>query len=219
MQQHINQNYRFKSYFLNIRFLLFSVDQGNDISFDYKFRTMIGADGSMFWGPGMKWRTSCDVDLTYFPFDTQNCTVKFVNWIYNKQLVNFVKYSPEVDLSFFQENGEWELIKTYVDDSEKYVYEDVEMPSIAFTITLQRIPTYFVLNVIVPCVILTAMCAMVFLLPSESGEKVSFGTTLLLSYTVLILMISDITPRSGTKIPLLCMYKLNIFSSLERVSI
>lgn len=44
----------------------------------------------------------------------------------------------------------------------------------------------------------------VFLLPSESGEKVSLRTIIMLAYAVLSVMIHDITARLGGKIPLIC---------------
>ena len=42
-----------------------------------------------------------------------------------------------------------------------------------------------------------------FLLPSESGEKVSLSITVLLGYSVVLLMVADVTPRSGLDIPYL----------------
>ena len=171
---------------------------------------MVFADGTVTWAPGFKWKTSCPVDLKYFPYDIQKCNVMFINWMYNGMAINFTKAGlSTVLLNNYVPNGEWELLNTYVDDTPNRV-EDiegvVEMPQIQFTLELKRLPAFFENAVIVPCIIMTLMTAMVFVLPSESGEKVSLGTTLMLSYTVLILMISDVTPRTGTSTPLLCKY-------------
>ena len=40
-------------------------------------------------------------------------------------------------------------------------------------------------------------------MPVESGEKVSLSITIMLSYSVLLLVISDVTPRSGSGQPYL----------------
>ena len=58
------------------------VDQGQDLSYKTPYRVGVIFTGYTYWIPSYKWQTSCDVDLTYFPFDTQTCSVIFVNWIY-----------------------------------------------------------------------------------------------------------------------------------------
>ncbi len=50
---------------------------------------------------------------------------------------------------------------------------------------------------------MTMASVLVFILPVESGEKVSLSITIMLSYSVLLLVVSDVTPRSGTGQPLL----------------
>ena len=47
------------------------------------------------------------------------------------------------------------------------------------------------------------MSLLVFILPVQSGEKVSLSITILLSYTVLLVVVSDVTPRSGDGQPYL----------------
>ena len=51
---------------------------------------------------------------------------------------------------------------------------------------------------------MTLASCMVFMLPVESGEKVSLSITILLSYTVLLLVVSDVTPGTGSGQPYLC---------------
>ncbi len=62
---------------------------------------------------------------------------------------------------------------------------------------------YYVMNVLVPCFMISLLSTLVFLLPVESGEKISLGITVSLSYTVLLLMVSGITPQGVTTIPLI----------------
>ena len=56
---------------------------------------------------------------------------------------------------------------------------------------------------IVPCVLMSMLSLMVFFLPADSGEKVSLSMTALLSYTVVLLMVTDVAPRDGKVIPLI----------------
>ncbi|XP_078339346.1 acetylcholine receptor subunit beta-like [Crassostrea virginica] len=46
-------------------------------------------DGSVYWYPYTVFETSCDLDVTYFPFDTQTCSVIIISWSYSHWEVNF----------------------------------------------------------------------------------------------------------------------------------
>lgn len=54
-------------------------------------RAMIYFDGTVFWPPPTQLRSTCKIDVTYFPFDSQRCYLKFGSWTYHgKRLVNFI---------------------------------------------------------------------------------------------------------------------------------
>ncbi len=38
-----------------------------------RIRVLLAHDGWMHWEPGGIFRTTCDIDITYFPFDVQRC--------------------------------------------------------------------------------------------------------------------------------------------------
>ena len=167
------------------------------------FRASVTADGFVLWVPGFKWRSSCPVDLTFFPFDKQVCQMEFMNWVYGERSANMTVTDAHVDQNYFVKGGEWSLLSTSVTMISRKIPDFPDtFPAVIVSLTLQRDPSYFTLNVIVPCVIITFMAVLVFFLPSESGEKISLGITVLLSYSVLLLMIADITPRTA-KQPLL----------------
>ena len=78
---------------------------------------------------------------------------------------------------------------------------------------LKRKPLFYVLNIILPCVMLSILQLMVFLVPPSAGEKVSLGVTVLLSFTVFLLMVSDNMPQTSLYIPLLGKNKHFTYSS------
>ena len=78
--------------------LCFSVEEGFDLSQDTKFRVQIFPDGTVFWGPSMKWRTYCEVNLLHFPYDVQTCNISFINWIYAEEGTVFHPTQTEVIL-------------------------------------------------------------------------------------------------------------------------
>lgn len=44
-----------------------------------------------------------------------------------------------------------------------------------FVITIRRRTLYYALNLLIPCVLLSSMTLLVFVLPADSGEKISLG--------------------------------------------
>ena len=76
---------------------------------------------------------------------------------------------------------------------------------------LERKAQYSIINVIVPIVLLSIMDLLVFWLPPESGEKVSLGITVLLSFSVFLLVVDERMPRTSDTVPILSKYHLNYF--------
>ena len=48
---------------------------------------------------------------------------------------------------------------------------------------------FYMMNFVLPCLLIAVLTLLVFLLPPESGERMSFGVTVLLSFTILIMML------------------------------
>jgi len=42
--------------------------------------------------------TSCSVDTTYYPFDTQQCTVEVTSWAYTKEELELKHMNTEVNV-------------------------------------------------------------------------------------------------------------------------
>ena len=55
-------------------------------------KAMVHNDGRVFWPPPTKFRSTCAVDVTYFPFDDQTCILKLGSWTYNGFQVRFLDF-------------------------------------------------------------------------------------------------------------------------------
>ena len=49
----------------------------------YKSRVVVYHNGDMMYIPPAIYKSSCQIEVTYFPFDEQNCTLNFGSWTYN----------------------------------------------------------------------------------------------------------------------------------------
>jgi len=105
----------------------------------------------------------------------------------------------------FQENGEWEVDGT---SAEWNVTVLACCPGdgyshVVFTLSLRRRYKFYLMNIVLPCLMLSALILVGFLLPPDAGEKISLGISVLLAFTVFLLMIADSIPRTSLAIPLI----------------
>ena len=80
---------------------------------------------------------------------------------------------------------------------------DKKYPDVTFTLILRRKPLFYVVNLIIPCALISAMSMVEFILPCNSGEKVSLGITVLLSLTVFMLVVAENMPANSDDIPII----------------
>ncbi|XP_066950107.1 neuronal acetylcholine receptor subunit alpha-10-like isoform X1 [Macrobrachium rosenbergii] len=168
---------------------------------------IVTSDGNVTWLSSAIFKSSCSINVEFFPFDEQKCVMKFASWTYDGFQVNLVIQTEEGDLSNYVTNGEWDLIDMIVERNVVY-YSCCEAPypDITYHIILRRRPLFYVFNLILPCVLITGIALMSFYMPSDSGEKVTLGITTLLSMTVFLMVIGESMPPTSEKLPLIGLY-------------
>ena len=180
----------------------FSVD---DYTGGYmKSLAMVQPSGDVFWPPIVRFRAACKIDVTYFPFDDQICHLKMGSWAYDGFQVDVTNRSGNIDLSNYVDNGEWLLIEARaVRHVIYYACCPEPFPDVTFYLHLRRRTTYYTFNVIIPCVILSILTIAGFFLPAQSGEKVTLGLTVLLAFSVFMLLIAESMPATSEFVPLI----------------
>ena len=142
-------------------------------------------------------------------FTFQTCQFLFMNWAHTENLLNFTLLSPEVELSAYEANGQWNLTKA---PTFRFSIsgDGINYPLVGFELHIKRFPAYFLVNTGVPVMLLTILSALVFVLPSDSGEKVSMQVTIMLANSVMLLVMSETTPKSGETQPLMSKSKITV---------
>ncbi|XP_043282936.1 acetylcholine receptor subunit alpha-type acr-16 isoform X1 [Venturia canescens] len=183
-----------------------SADEGFDGT--YQTNVVVTHNGSCLYVPPGIFKSTCKIDITWFPFDDQHCDMKFGSWTYDGNQLDLVLNSEEGgDLSDFITNGEWYLIGmpgkkntiNYQCCPEPYV-------DVTFTIQIRRRTLYYFFNLIVPCVLISSMALLGFTLPPDSGEKLTLGVTILLSLTVFLNLVAESMPTTSDAVPLIGTY-------------
>ncbi|XP_076465482.1 neuronal acetylcholine receptor subunit alpha-10-like [Babylonia areolata] len=174
---------------------------------------MVRHTGHVFWPPIVKFHSTCQIDITYFPFDDQVCTMKLGSWAYDGLQVDVVNRSEGVDLSNYVSNGEWQLLNvTAVRSVVRYSCCPEPFPDVRFVLYLRRRTLYYTYNVLIPCVMLSTLTLLVFWMSPESGEKVTLGLTVLLAFSVFMLLIAENMPATSNHVPLIGIYLTSVMA-------
>ncbi|XP_061594965.1 5-hydroxytryptamine receptor 3A-like [Cololabis saira] len=157
--------------------------------------------------------SSCNLDIYTFPFDIQNCTLTFNSYTYYSidirvTLGRAVEIITQSSKDVMTTMGEWELldITALKLDHNKTVYETDKLQ---FHVRVRRRSTMYVVNLLIPSCFLITLDLFSFILPPHTVDRSSFKMTLILGYTVFLLMMNELLPVTGNAIPL-----INVFFSL-----
>ncbi|XP_072885624.1 5-hydroxytryptamine receptor 3A-like [Hemitrygon akajei] len=156
--------------------------------------------------------TACSLDIYNFPFDVQNCTFTFTSWLHNIRDINISLWrSPELvkyDRNVFMNQGEWELLYVDTQYNEFNLEREVSdgYAEMHFFLVIRRRPLFYAVSLLLPSIFLMVMDIIGFYLPPDSGERVSFKITLLLGYSVFLIIVSDTLPATAIGTPLIGVY-------------
>ncbi|TEA34958.1 hypothetical protein DBR06_SOUSAS9710026, partial [Sousa chinensis] len=168
-------------------------------------KTVVRYDGTVTWTPPANYKSSCTIDVTFFPFDLQNCSMKFGSWTYDGSQVDIILEDQDVDKRDFFDNGEWEIVSATGSKGNR-TDSCCWYPYITYSFVIKRLPLFYTLFLIIPCIGLSFLTILVFYLPSNEGEKICLCTSVLVSLTVFLLVIEEIIPSSSKVIPLIGEY-------------
>ncbi|XP_035666373.1 neuronal acetylcholine receptor subunit beta-2-like isoform X1 [Branchiostoma floridae] len=164
-------------------------------------KVLVYEDGKVEWLPPAIFQSNCAIDVRQFPFDRQNCSMKFGSWTYSPEELDIVLDYDTATTDDFKESGEWNILKSPC----RKVANEKEV-SVFFDFIIQRKPLFYIINLIIPCILTSSLSILVFYLPSDCGEKIGLNMAVLLAMTVFLLLIADIIPSTSLDVPLIGKY-------------
>ncbi|XP_074527592.1 neuronal acetylcholine receptor subunit alpha-10-like [Halichoeres trimaculatus] len=178
----------------------------DEFSSSMETNVVLRYDGQVMWDQPAITKSSCSVDVAFFPFDLQQCHLTFGSWTHNGNQMDLSNALDSADLSDFVANVEWEVLGMpakknvilYGCCSDPY-------PDITFSLHLKRRASFYIFNLLIPCMMISFLAPLGFYLPADSGEKVSLGVTVLLALTVFQLLVAESMPPSES-VPLIGKY-------------
>ena len=156
----------------------------------------------------VNYRSSCDMSLKNFPFDKQNCTLTFSSWKHFGSELNLT-YNDYLPAGIYTESSEFRLINMSMSRTEDRECCAAPIIKLHLNILFERRPQFYLLNMILPCTLITLIAMFAFCIPPESGEKIGLGVTVLLSLSVFLLIVSEQMPPT-TEFPLIGTYYFGV---------
>ncbi|XP_078370571.1 neuronal acetylcholine receptor subunit alpha-3-like isoform X2 [Oculina patagonica] len=166
----------------------------------YKTKIALSYDGNNSWMAPAMFQSICNIDIKYFPFDEQQCHMKFASWAYDVSMLD-VYVNPEetgVLKGIYQPSNEWDLVSVDAVRKEvKYTCCPNPYSEVLLTLNLERHSRYYVINLVFPCALIACMVFFTFVLPPECGERVSLCITILMAMTIFQELTSEKLPPSS----------------------
>ncbi|XP_074198501.1 acetylcholine receptor subunit epsilon isoform X1 [Camelus bactrianus] len=193
----------------------------------YAANVLISDGGYVSWLPPAIYRSTCAVEVTYFPFDWQNCSLIFRwgprPWLrssqtYNAEEVEFVFAKDnggeaiskiDIDTEAYTENGEWaiDFCPGVIRHHNAGSADGPGDTDVLYSLIIRRKPLFYVINIIVPCVLISGLVLLAYFLPAQAGgQKCTVSINVLLAQTVFLFLIAQKIPETSLSVPLLGRY-------------
>ncbi|XP_041363070.1 neuronal acetylcholine receptor subunit alpha-5-like isoform X2 [Gigantopelta aegis] len=170
---------------------------------------VVSYTGSILWMPQAVYRSSCEIDVSSFPFDVQTCKLKFGSWTYDGTKVDLEVFGQQVqiDLTEYVPSNAWQILQAPAKKNvEKYTCCPEPYVDLTFTLVFQRVSTFYNYILILPCILLTSLTLVLFWIPPESPAKLMLGINIFVAFFLLLLLMESNLPPAAATVPLLGTY-------------
>jgi hypothetical protein len=193
-------------------YLLQSSDNIQELGINSQW-ARLNYSGVASWYAGDVLKVVCSVDVTYFPFDSQTCSVTISGWMYTNEEILLYTTSGSLDNKFLSTNSQWKYVSG---DVSNFSLSATFPPSINVNLTLKRRSEFFTVYIIIPIIFLGIINNLVFAMPANSGERTSVAITAFLSFIVYMQIINNNVPESSSPIAYIYYYLLflMVYSSM-----
>nr|XP_015216581.1 PREDICTED: acetylcholine receptor subunit gamma [Lepisosteus oculatus] len=176
---------------------------------------LVYSSGCIYWLPPAIYRSACSIKVTYFPFDWQNCSMVFRSQTYSAneidlvltteddQTIEWIVIDPEAFTGTVKATAHQQ--SSLIND--RYLKDDLEYQEVVFFLIIQRKPLFYIINMIVPCVLISSLGLLAYYLPAKAGgQKCTVSISILLAQTVFLILISQKVPETSQAVPLIGKY-------------
>ncbi|XP_052244563.1 acetylcholine receptor subunit beta-like isoform X2 [Dreissena polymorpha] len=137
--------------------------------------------------------SQCSVETSRFPHDTQTCSLFFESACYPESQLKLLRSEGGKEVTYYQQNSAWYLKSNYTVEHEPGAVE--------FKLELERRPSYYMIHIFGPIIVVSILGPFTFLLPADSGSRISFASTLFLTFGVCLTRVASEIPKNCEDTP------------------
>lgn len=82
---------------MKVTYYFFSADGNYEVTIMTK--AILHHTGKVIWKPPAIYKSFCEIDVEYFPFDEQTCFMKFGSWTYDGYMVCYIIFIDRINLN------------------------------------------------------------------------------------------------------------------------
>lgn len=164
-------------------------------------RLIVYKDGRVFYNERFNATLQSSMNFRKFPFDTQKLQIMIEPFSYSASKMVFSKHSQV----FPTENSAWPMLEWHaleracqVGEAEyEYLADSTaekKFTQFAFTLTVERIPGYFLLQIFLPLAVIM-LCAWSIFFVKDGATQLSLISTLMLTVYAFNFFITDSIPK------------------------
>ena len=162
-------------------------------------------DGSVFYSKPGIFTSSCSLDLTDFPFDSQNCTILTGSWVYHDELLSLKPYDDEnkrVDVLSSFSHSEWKVDHVEVRHlkEKRDCCPNKEFDLLSYSFILNRFTHYYRISMGMTITLVVVSFVIMLMSPSNVSRT---STAVFIPLTILALQLTI-----ANKIPVVGYYTL-----------
>ncbi|XP_068115947.1 5-hydroxytryptamine receptor 3A-like [Hyperolius riggenbachi] len=144
--------------------------------------------------------STCNLDIFRFPFDDQTCNLTFGPYVHAVDTITMVGRSNSSVVfknskGIFVSKGDWSLVNITVLNAN-LTSKGVTYSTVIYQILIKRAPIVYVINLIIPACFLVMLDIFSMFIDLESGERLGFKVTVVLGFSVLLLILNTMLPSS-----------------------
>ncbi|XP_063293325.1 5-hydroxytryptamine receptor 3A-like isoform X2 [Pelobates fuscus] len=160
----------------------------------------ITSNGNVSYGAPLRIETSCNMSMFKFPFDTQTCILTFGPYVHRDKEITMLSKSNDSVMNkktkaVFKSKGEWNFDHIAVENKLLLFYGE-NYSQVSYQITITRVPIVYVINLIIPSCFLVLLDVASMFMPADTTEKLGFKITIVLGFSVVLLILNDMIPNS-----------------------
>ncbi|KAG8437647.1 hypothetical protein GDO86_008385 [Hymenochirus boettgeri] len=146
--------------------------------------------------------SSCNIEIFKFPFDIQICNLTFGPYVHTEKDIIMIPRSNSLEvhknsLDIFVTKGDWTLLDVAVSNNSIDFGGDT-FSKVTYMVTIKRASVVYIINLIIPACFLVLLDIASMFIQMGTEERLGFKVTIVLGFSVLLLILNDMVPNSDS---------------------